>query len=128
MQSDTMGPPTNRDLLSEGLLFGLALPFLALGGLYLGSLAAGVVFGNVIFVLTIVMGVLWFVAVGWGRQTVAANPINEVLFGSGSRFVRERGTDSTDSGLPFGTRALVVLTGAVLWGWLFLLVEYAAFG
>lgn len=123
-----MGHPANRDLLSAGLLFGLALPFLALGGLYLGSLAAGVVFGNVIFVLTIVMGVLWFVAVGWGRRTVAANPINEVLFGSGSRFAGERGADADDSGLPFGTRVLVVLTGTVLWGWLFLLVEYAAFG
>lgn len=123
-----MGRLSDRDLLSEGLLFGLALPFLALGGLYLGSLAAGVVFGNVIFVLTIVMGALWFLAVGWGRRMVAAAPINEVLFGSGSRFSREQGADADDSRLPFGTRVLVVLTGTVLWGWLFLLVEYAAFG
>lgn len=123
-----MGRPSNRDRLGEGLRFGLALPFLALGGLYLGSVALDVVFGNVIFVLTIVMGGLWFVAVGWGRQTMAANPINEVLFGSGSRFTREQGTDADDSGLPFGTRVLVVLTGTVMWGWLILLVEYAAFG
>ena len=123
-----MSLPSNRNRLGEVLRFGLALPFLALGVLYLGSVALGVVFGNVIFVLTIVMGGLWFVAVGWGRQTMAANPINEVLFGSGSRFTRERADDSNDPGLPVGTRILVVLTATVLWGWLFLVVEYAAFG
>lgn len=123
-----MGRPSNRELLSEVLLFGLALPLVALGVLYLGSVALDVVFGNVIFVLTIVMGGFWFVAAGWGRRMVAANPINEVLFGSGSRFTRDRGTDADDAGLPFGTRVLVVLTGTVLWGWLILVTEYAAFG
>lgn len=104
-------------------LFGLIIPPICLAGLYLVSEASGFVFGNIIFGLTIVMSVLWAIVAGWGRKMRAASPLNELLFRSGSRFAQDGRPDSVDSGFSLQTQLLTVLTGIVLWGWIFLLVE-----
>jgi len=106
-------------------LFGLVVPGVCLAALYVGAEAVGLVFGNVIFALTILVSGVWILVAGWGRQMRAASPLNEYLFRSGSRFATDDNSDAVESRASLQTRVLVVLTGIVLWGWLLLLVELA---
>lgn len=114
--------------VTQGLLIpGFVIPLGCLFVLFLVSDAVGVVAGNVIFGLTIVMSVAWVVAAGWGRQMRAASPLNELIFGSGSRFARDVSEGSPKSELHLSAQLLVILTGIVFWGWIVLLVELAFF-
>lgn len=114
--------------VTRGLLLpGFVIPLGFLLVLFLVSDAVGVVAGNIIFGLTIVMSIAWAVAAGWGRQMRAASPLNELIFGSGSRFARDVSEGSARSELHLSARLLVILTGIVFWGWIVLLVELALF-
>ena len=110
------------------LVPGVVVPVVCLLAIFLVSEATGIVAGNVVFVLTIVTSVLWVVVAGWGRRMRAASPLNELAFGSGSRYARDVGSGSPESELGLPVRLLVVLSGIVLWGWVVLLVDLLVFG
>lgn len=102
------------------VVFGIGIPAVLLAVLYGGSQAAGIDFGNVVFVLSGVTVLAWVVFAGWGRRMDAARPGGELLRLSATDYGKEvaRGTYAH---LPEPARLLVVLTGAVVLGWILLL-------
>lgn len=113
------------DIPRDVPLFGILVPALCLGIIFVGSEVVGLTFGNIIFGLTVLMAVPWIIVAGWGRQLRAASPMNELLFRSGSRFAQDGRTDAVEYQLPLLSRILVVFTGIVLWGWVIVLIQLA---
>lgn len=108
-------------LVKAVVVFGVVIPLALLAGLYYGSRAAGFEFGNVVFGLTGATTLAWLLFAGWGRRMDAARPTGELLRSSATDYGKEvaRGTYAR---LPLPARALVVLTGTVVLGWVVLLV------
>lgn len=115
------GGDSRAELLAKaGLVFGLAVPTVLLVSLHYASRAAGIEFGNVVFALTALATLAWFLFAGWGRRMDAARPTGELFRSSATQYAEEISTLEYDS-LPMPARLLVILTGTVVLGWAVLL-------
>ena len=108
-------PRRRRIVLTLGLLC-LVLPAALLAGLYLASERFEFSYGNVIFVLTGVVGVAWMVFAGYGRRMGAASPWNELVTGAGTQYVKDRAEGPLRQ-LRSPLRLMVVLTATCVLGW-----------
>ena len=103
-------------------VFGVAIPLVVLAGLYVVAGVVDVVFGTVLFGVTVVAAGAWTLVGISGRLLDAARPSGELHRGSASEYGRElSGGTFTRLSTPF--RALLVLTGTVLLGWFGVIVR-----
>ncbi len=115
--------PHSSRLVRAVAVFGVGIPLVVLTVLYAGSRAADLEFGNVVFVLTGLTAVAWFVFAGWGRRMDAARPASELFRFSATTYAKDV-SEGTYARLPLPTRLLFVLTGAVVLGWVVLLATF----
>lgn len=109
----------------QAAIYAVGLPVVLVGALYLVSQAVGVLFGNLVFWLTLAMFLVWVVVWAAGRR---------------GRAEREPASDHGSTGQPtepsraltvFGSPLMavaVVVTMTVVLGWLVVLVDLAVTG
>lgn len=110
-------------LVRTVLLLGIGLPLVLLGGLYVGADLVGIVFGDLVFALSIVAVVAWLAFVGRGRRMDATRPTGE-LFRRSATVYGEEVARGTFPRLPLPARLLFVLTGTAVLGWVVLLATW----
>lgn len=117
-QQDSGGMPSRSLRIVRAVaVFGVVLPVVVLGVLYLGVRALGLVFGDVVFALTILTMGAWVIFAGWGRRMDAARPSGELFRSSATDYGSEvsRGRFAH---IPLPARLVVLLTGTVALGWI----------
>lgn len=113
--------PRLRRFARPVLLFGVGVPLLAIAALYAVASAVDVAFGDLLFGLTVVAALAWTLVGVSGRRLDAARPSGELHRGSASDYGREQSAGSY-ARLTAPFRLLVVLSGTVVLGWLWVVV------
>lgn len=98
-------------------LLGLGIPVIIITGLYIGSRAVNVHFGDVMFGFTGLTILAWIAFAGWGRRMDAARPTGELFRNSATIYAKEV-SNGTFAYFPLPTRLMLILSGTVLWGWI----------
>ena len=110
-------------LIRDGILYA----GIVTGILYVTALLISIAFGSIILGLTALTGVAWafvFTRGGGGSRMGAANPESELFLNAATQYGKEGAPKSQTP--PVGARALIVLTGASLIGWLVLIFSVIA--
>ncbi|AEN06584.1 hypothetical protein [Halolamina sp.] len=111
----------SRRIAVSATIYGVVLPLIVLGVLFIASQVTNIEFGNIVFAFTAFTVVSLFAAMGWGRRMDAARPTGELFRNSATDYGREV-SDGTFTQLPLPARALFILTGTTILGWVGLLV------
>lgn len=120
--TDPLPGPLGRPVVRYGLVY----PVPTLVVLFLASSLVGVNYGDLVFLLSLPVAVLWLAVGLGGRRLAAALPTFELLFGTASAY----GEDAPEGGAEFtrGAAVIVYLTGVVIIGWVGLLANLLYFG
>lgn len=110
-----------RRFVRPVFLFGAAVPILAIAGLSAVASVVDVAFGDLLFGLTVVAALAWTLVGVSGRRLDAARPSGELHRGSASDYGREQ-SEGSYARLTAPFRLLVVLSGTVVLGWLWVVV------